>query len=76
MLNLYILDYLTKHKHERTASSFRIEAGITTDRVPIDATSGFLLEWWNVFWDVFSARYSQAATKEAYDYMQVSLIYF
>ncbi|CAG8512922.1 14774_t:CDS:10 [Funneliformis caledonium] len=33
--------------------------------VPVQAPEGFLYEWWNVFWDIYSAKTQRAGTSEA-----------
>ncbi|CAI2184447.1 3138_t:CDS:10 [Funneliformis geosporum] len=33
--------------------------------VPVEAPEGFLYEWWNVFWDVFSAKSQRVGTSDA-----------
>ena len=74
MLNLYIHDYLKKRNLAKTAEVLRQEANIAYPMcTPIDAQNGFLLDWWNVFWDIFSAKSSKyAASKECQLYLQVS----
>ncbi|KAJ0745402.1 putative transcription factor WD40-like family [Helianthus annuus] len=58
MLDVYILDYLTKRKLNASKKAFGEEAKVSVNhRVAIDAPRGFLLEWWTVFWDIFISRY-------------------
>ncbi|KAK4265145.1 hypothetical protein QN277_026233 [Acacia crassicarpa] len=56
MLDVYILDYLMKRKLHASARAFQLEGNVSADPVVIDAPSGFLLEWWSVFWDIFIAK--------------------
>ncbi|XLS77477.1 hypothetical protein HN51_061702 [Arachis hypogaea] len=48
-----------------SARAFQAEENVSTDPVAIDVPSGFLFEWWSVFWDIYIARtdkkYSEAA---------------
>ncbi|KAK9824419.1 hypothetical protein WJX72_010138 [[Myrmecia] bisecta] len=66
MLDVYILDYLKKRGLHASVSAFTKEVNIPNRALAIDAPSGFLFEWWSVFWDIFMARstpsYSEAAT--------------
>ncbi|WBW74380.1 DNA-binding transcription factor Adn2 [Schizosaccharomyces osmophilus] len=36
--------------------------------LPIDSSGGFLIEWWNVFWDIYNARRG-SGSEPAKDYM-------
>lgn len=41
----------------------------------MDIPSGFLGDWWGVFWDVYNAKHNEVlASKEAQVYDNVSLI--
>eukprot|EP00189_Rhodosorus_marinus_P007768 CAMPEP_0184754446 /NCGR_PEP_ID=MMETSP0315-20130426/44626_1 /TAXON_ID=101924 /ORGANISM="Rhodosorus marinus, Strain UTEX LB 2760" /LENGTH=592 /DNA_ID=CAMNT_0027233869 /DNA_START=124 /DNA_END=1903 /DNA_ORIENTATION=- len=72
ILSSYIYDYLTKRGFEKTASTLKNEVESTTpsDRTEkcrlqpptVDMPSGFLFEWFGMFWDVFSSRYESAMT--------------
>jgi hypothetical protein len=69
-LNLYIHDYLLKHRLPNAAAALSSEAGLNETRVPVEAPEGLLYEsviplvanladiirWWCVFWDVFTAN--------------------
>ncbi|KAL8234904.1 hypothetical protein R6Q59_021004 [Mikania micrantha] len=57
MLDIYILDYLTKRKLNASKKVFGEEAKVPINYHVIDAPRGFLFEWWAVFWDVFVSRY-------------------
>ncbi|KAL8189643.1 hypothetical protein R6Q57_029209 [Mikania cordata] len=70
MLDIYILDYLTKRKLNASKKVFGEEAKVPVNyhgfklydsfdcyAIVIDAPRGFLFEWWAVFWDVFVSRY-------------------
>eukprot|EP01136_Pigoraptor_vietnamica_P022891 Opistho-1_new@6266 len=70
MLHLYILDYLQKRNFTQSAAAFSSEANVGDTPIPIDAPGGFLFEWWGVFWDIFSARVSKSASKEAQQYVE------
>ncbi|BFZ60672.1 Transcriptional activator flo8 [Saitoella coloradoensis] len=37
--------------------------------VPIDAPDGFLLEWWTIFWDIFTARSGKGGSVSASAYI-------
>lgn len=75
-LHLYIYDYCKKRNFQQTARTFAAEAGLQADQVPpIDIPSGFLSDWWGVFWDVYNARHNDVnASKEAVAYDQVHRI--
>jgi hypothetical protein len=70
MLNAYILDYLKKKNFTATASAFEKEANVPTEPVLINAPEGFVLEWWSVFWDIFSARTKKPASENAKSYVE------
>eukprot|EP01124_Arcella_intermedia_P010989 TRINITY_DN17490_c0_g1_i1.p1 TRINITY_DN17490_c0_g1~~TRINITY_DN17490_c0_g1_i1.p1 ORF type:complete len:673 (-),score=107.64 TRINITY_DN17490_c0_g1_i1:1155-3173(-) len=70
MLNAYILDYLRKKNFVRTAHAFEEEAQVPTEPVLINAPEGFVLEWWTVFWDIFSARTKKPASDNAKAYVE------
>ncbi|KAK9071307.1 hypothetical protein SSX86_009875 [Deinandra increscens subsp. villosa] len=57
MLDVYILDYLTKRKLNASKKAFGEEAKVPFNHPAIDAPRGFLFEWWTVFWDIFISRY-------------------
>ncbi|KAI3775481.1 hypothetical protein L1987_50058 [Smallanthus sonchifolius] len=57
MLDIYILDYLTKRKLNASKKVFGDEAKVPVNFHAIDAPRGFLFEWWAVFWDIFISRY-------------------
>ncbi|XP_076911236.1 transcriptional corepressor LEUNIG_HOMOLOG-like [Bidens hawaiensis] len=57
MLDIYILDYLTKRKLNASRRTFLEEAKVPLNFRAIDAPRGFLCEWWTVFWDTFISRY-------------------
>jgi hypothetical protein len=71
MLNAYILDYLRKKGLEKSANLFQKEAQVPVDPVLISAPGGFLLEWWSVFWDVFSARTKKTSSPDAKAYVDM-----
>ncbi|KAK7292087.1 hypothetical protein RIF29_07771 [Crotalaria pallida] len=62
---VYIYDYLKKRQFHASARAFQAEADIPTEPVAIDAPSGFLFEWWSVFWDIFIARTDQKHSEAA-----------
>jgi hypothetical protein len=74
LLHVYIYDYCKKHNFHQAARSFAAEANISTDQQPpIDIATGFLADWWGVFWDVYHAKNKDAqATKEAGIHDEVS----
>ncbi|TKY54922.1 Transcriptional corepressor LEUNIG [Spatholobus suberectus] len=65
MLDVYIYDYLMKRQLHASARIFQAEGNVSTDPVVIDAPSGFLFEWWSVFWDIYIARASQKHSEAA-----------
>ncbi|KAK7347449.1 hypothetical protein VNO80_21979 [Phaseolus coccineus] len=67
-LDLYIYDYLMKRQLHATARVFQAEGNVSTGPVVIEAPSGFLLEWWSVFWDIYIARANQKHTEAAASY--------
>lgn len=62
---------MQKRGYEQSAAVFQAEAQIKEPNMPVDVPSGFLHEWWSVFWDIFSARFSNATNKEAFNYLEV-----
>ncbi|KAK7388758.1 hypothetical protein VNO78_23585 [Psophocarpus tetragonolobus] len=68
MLDLYIHDYLIKRQLHATARVFQAEGNVSMDPVVIDAPSGFLFEWWSVFWDIYIARANQKHSETATSY--------
>ncbi|XP_077210996.1 transcriptional corepressor LEUNIG_HOMOLOG-like [Tasmannia lanceolata] len=56
MLDLYIHDYLVKNNLRTAAETFRREANVISNPVAINAPGSFLLEWWSIFYDMFTAR--------------------
>ncbi|KAL9326274.1 hypothetical protein ACSQ67_006919 [Phaseolus vulgaris] len=68
MLDLYIHDYLMKRQLHASARVFQAEGNVSTGPVVIEAPSGFLLEWWSVFWDIYIARANQKHTEAAASY--------
>ncbi|CAL5421865.1 unnamed protein product [Camellia sinensis] len=56
MLDVYIYDYLMKRNRHEVAAIFAREVNITISPLVIDSPTGFLSEWWSIFWDVYSAR--------------------
>ncbi|KAL1289458.1 hypothetical protein HN51_057582 [Arachis hypogaea] len=65
MLDVYIYDYLMKRQLHASARAFQAEGNVSTDPVAIDAPSGFLFEWWSVFWDIYIARTDQKHSEAA-----------
>ncbi|XP_061345223.1 transcriptional corepressor LEUNIG-like [Gastrolobium bilobum] len=65
MLDAYIYDYLTKRQLHASAKAFQAEGNVSTDPVVIDAPSGFLFEWWSVFWDIYIARTDENRSEAA-----------
>lgn len=63
MLHVYIYDFLKKKQYNQTANQFLLETCLPLDttRVPIDIQEGFLIEWWTVFWEIFSTRTAQTS---------------
>lgn len=64
MLHVYIYDFLKKKHYNQTANQFLSETCLPLDttRVPIDIQEGFLIEWWTVFWEIFSTRTAQTTS--------------
>lgn len=73
LLHTYIYDYCKKHNFGQAAKAFAQEAGVQVDQVPpIDIPSGFLGDWWSVFWDVYNAKHNETlASKDATTYQHV-----
>ncbi|KAL0095994.1 hypothetical protein J3Q64DRAFT_1705687 [Phycomyces blakesleeanus] len=67
LLHLYIYDYCKKRNFAQAARVFSAEANVSTDHLPpVDVPTGFLADWWGVFWDVYHAKHKDAqASKEA-----------
>jgi hypothetical protein len=67
LLHLYIYDYCKKQKFVQAARAFSSEANVATEQAPpIDVSTGFLADWWGVFWDIYHAKSKDAqASKEA-----------
>ena len=61
---------MLKRNFSESAAVFLQEASVPTDATPIDTSTGFLFEWWSIFWDVFSARASKQSTREASLYVE------
>ena len=76
LLHMYIYDYCKKRNFPQAARAFAAEAHVQQDRMPpIDIPSGFLSDWWGVFWDVYNAKHNEAvASKEAQVLDQVYII--
>lgn len=74
LLHTYIYDYCKKHNFGQAAKAFAQEAGVQVDQIPpIDIPSGFLGDWWSVFWDVYNAKHNETmASKDAAAYQHVS----
>lgn len=64
---MYIYDYCKKKKFHQAARAFSADANVPTDQPPpFDVSTGFLGDWWNVFWDIYYAKSKEAdASKEA-----------
>ncbi|KAL2961971.1 hypothetical protein AAZX31_17G116300 [Glycine max] len=75
MLDLYIHDYLTKRQLHATARIFQAEGNVSTDPIVIDAPSGFLFEWWSVFWDIYIARANQKLQDTAQKHQEAAVSY-
>lgn len=71
MLDLYIVDYLSKRGFSASAQSLVNESNLQETKVPIDARQGLLYEWWTVFWELFSARHNDDGARDAKVYVQV-----
>ncbi|ORX43708.1 hypothetical protein DM01DRAFT_1340671 [Hesseltinella vesiculosa] len=67
LLHVYIYDYCKKHNFQQAARSFAMEANVSVEQQPpIDVATGFLADWWAVFWDIYHAKSKDApATKDA-----------
>ncbi len=74
-LHIYIHDYLSKRGFNDAAHVFGQEARLGDQiAVPVDAAQGLLYEWWNVFWELFSASNGAVKTTntDAAMYVEVS----
>ncbi|DBA76344.1 TPA: hypothetical protein ACH3X1_010055 [Trebouxia sp. C0004] len=69
-LDVHILDYLKKRNLHETASSFKQECKASEKPHAIDAPSGFLFEWWTIFWDIYIARTNPAFSEYASTYTE------
>ncbi|KAJ3342473.1 hypothetical protein HDU93_002232 [Gonapodya sp. JEL0774] len=56
ILEIYILDYLSKRRYNAAARAFSEEAGLGGAVPPQDLPESFLYEWWSIFWEVHEAR--------------------
>jgi hypothetical protein len=78
MLDLYIVDYLSKRNLSLSAQSLLAETGLIEGqkakdlKVPIDARQGLLYEWWTVFWELFTAKNNDGGKPDARVYVDVS----
>eukprot|EP00276_Gloeochaete_wittrockiana_P001520 CAMPEP_0184671942 /NCGR_PEP_ID=MMETSP0308-20130426/85803_1 /TAXON_ID=38269 /ORGANISM="Gloeochaete witrockiana, Strain SAG 46.84" /LENGTH=1318 /DNA_ID=CAMNT_0027119169 /DNA_START=75 /DNA_END=4028 /DNA_ORIENTATION=- len=62
MLMMYISDFLSKRNLTKTAATFLQEANLNpavaaSENLPAGAPSGFLFEWWTVFWDIYVSQH-------------------
>ena len=78
VLNSLILDFLVKHQFQDTAKAFSKESPNLPSIPPLmDCSQGFLLEWWQVFFDLFQVRYGDGNSnnnpnnKLYHDYLRV-----
>ncbi|CAJ1944384.1 unnamed protein product [Sphenostylis stenocarpa] len=74
-LDLYIYDYLVKRQLHATARVFQAEGNVSTGPVVIEAPSGFLFEWWSVFWDIYIARANQKHTEASNQQIKARLMH-
>ncbi|KAG4930215.1 hypothetical protein JHK86_047176 [Glycine max] len=51
------------------------EGNVSTDPIVIDAPSGFLFEWWSVFWDIYIARANQKLQDTAQKHQEAAVSY-
>ncbi|CAM8918522.1 unnamed protein product [Rhodiola kirilowii] len=60
IFDAYLYDYLLKRNLHTTAQIFMQEAqiGDIRDLLHIDSPGGFLFDWWTIFYDSFTARFS------------------
>jgi len=65
MLEVYILDYLRKKKLHAAAAAFQTEAEVPDTPPGVDAPTGFLCEWWSVFWEIFNAKANPSMASDA-----------
>lgn len=78
MLDLYIVDYLSKRNLPLSAQTLLQETHLAEGelakdlKVPIDAKQGLLYEWWTVFWELFTARNKGEGKPDARAYVDVS----
>ncbi|RDX77930.1 Transcriptional corepressor LEUNIG, partial [Mucuna pruriens] len=57
LLDLYIYDYLMKRQLHTSAKVFQAEGNVP--QATVDSPTGFLFEWWSVFWEMYIARAKQ-----------------
>ena len=63
-LDIYVLDYLRKNNFSSELLDAFIKEGSVLgmnisseeNQPPIDISGGFLLEWWNLFWDITATK--------------------
>lgn len=62
----------------QAARAFSSEANVPTDQAPpFESSTGFLADWWSVFWDIYFAKSKEAeASKEANVMDEVSVLVF
>ncbi|KAL3519778.1 hypothetical protein ACH5RR_017927 [Cinchona calisaya] len=66
LLDKYIHEYMKRKNMHETAGIFAQEAGVDENlSLGIDSAEGFLTEWWDIFWDLFSSRVSQSRAGES-----------
>jgi len=70
MLNAHILQYLKKKRFHQAATAFANEAPLP-DESQINSPTGFLWEWWSVFWDIYRARQKTPCSPEAKKYVEL-----
>lgn len=67
MLHIYLWDYFRKRGYNHAAQALVSEAGLLPNQeVPIDAPQGLIFEWWTVFWEIFTARSSDASQRSSF----------
>ncbi|XP_070012795.1 uncharacterized protein [Nicotiana sylvestris] len=61
MLDIYIHDYLVKKGMNTTAEALAREANVNPGQAAVNSPGGFLAEWWDVFYDIFSSNQAEQA---------------
>lgn len=59
------------HSNSQTTHKVAYPAGLFA--AAVDTTSGFLFEWWSIFWEIYVARTNPSYSQYAHTYAQVGM---